>query len=296
MRRIIRQSLIIISVIALVFLVYANITETPAGDEVKVSDNITTELQDSKTTLWIVERNKETHTETWTRLSDSKEFDRHIKPPVPVAEVKKTTTSVNINNKKEETVELVVKPKQRPEDKIRHETITKTIEFYLTKLDELGGSAQIASDDLYCMAENIYYEARSEPLEGQVAVALVTMNRVNSPDYPNTVCGVVKQGPVKESWKTKQFPDLPDHERKYYPRRHKCQFSWWCDGKAEGRKVPKYWDTALAISLAVVMDKAISDLTNGATHYHATYVNPKWNQKAIARHQIGEHIFYRLKD
>lgn len=291
MRRLIRQSSILLSVMALVLvvLVFANQKEVPAEAE-KVVEVPTKQT----TSVWIVERNKETHTETWTRLENPQEFDRHIKPPaVPVAKVKYTKTYVDKEVKKKEV--NVPKPVQKPEDKIRHETITKTIEFYLTRLDELGGSAQVASDELYCMAENIYYEARSEPLEGQVAVALVTMNRVNSPDYPGTVCGVIKQGPMVESWKTRG-KDIPDEERKYYPRRHKCQFSWWCDGKAEGRKVPKYWDTALAISLAVVMDKAITDLTNGATHYHATYVNPKWAKKALVKHQIGEHIFYRLKE
>lgn len=289
MRRLIRQSSIILSVIVVAFLVFAGLRDVPAEAEKKI-----TETTKQTTSVWIVERNKETHTETWRRLESSKEFDRHIKPPaVPVTKVEYTKTYIDVDEK--ESVDIT-KPIQKPQDKIRHETITKTIDFYLTRLHELGGSAQVASDELFCMAENIYYEARSEPLEGQVAVALVTMNRVQSVDYPNTVCGVVKQGPVRESWKTKQHPDLPDHERKYYPKRHKCQFSWWCDGKAEGRKVPKYWDTALAISLAVVMDKAITDLTNGATHYHATYVNPKWNQKAVAKHQIGEHIFYRLKD
>ncbi|MDB2315498.1 cell wall hydrolase [bacterium] len=290
MRRLIRQTCIILSVIGLIFLILSN-----GKDSTKEETKVVEAKQN--TSVWIVERNKETHTETWTRLDKPVLFDRHIKPPaVPVAKVKYTKTFVEKDVKQDVSIEKPVeKPVEKPEDKIRHESITKTIEFYLTRLDELGGSARIASDELYCMAENIYYEARSEPLEGQVAVALVTMNRVNSPDYPSTVCGVIKQGPMVESWKTRG-KDVPDEDRKYYPRRHRCQFSWWCDGKAEGRKVPKYWDTALAISLAVVMDKAITDLTNGATHYHATYVNPKWAKKALVKHQIGEHIFYRLKD
>jgi N-acetylmuramoyl-L-alanine amidase len=238
---------------------------------------------DTFDSVWVVTKDGVTNTETWTQITTPDEFNKFIKP-VPI---------IPVEIEKVKIEPPVLKPKKKL-DRVNR-SINKTIELYLSRLDELGGSAQIASDEIMCMAENIYYEARSEPLEGQVAVALVTMNRVTSIDYPATVCGVVKQGPIVESWKTRG-KDIPDHERKYYPRRHKCQFSWWCDGKAEGRKSPKYWNTALAISLAVVMDKAITDLTNGATHYHATYVNPKWAKKALTRHQIGEHIFYRLKE
>ena len=79
--------------------------------------------------------------------------------------------------------------------------------------------------ELYCLAMNIYHESKSEPLAGQYAVADVTINRTLDTRYPNTVCEVVMQARMKESWKTKQYPDLPDSERKYVPVRNKCQFS-----------------------------------------------------------------------
>ena len=76
--------------------------------------------------------------------------------------------------------------------------------------------------ELYCLAMNIYFEAKSEPVAGQYAVADVVLNRVNDARYPNSICKVVLQGPVRESWKTKQDPDLPTEKRKFNPIKHKC--------------------------------------------------------------------------
>ena len=87
--------------------------------------------------------------------------------------------------------------------------------------------------ELYCLAQNIYFEARAEPQAGQYAVADVALNRVQDNRYPNTICEVIKQGPIRESWKTRKDPDLHDSERKYYPVKNRCQFSWYCDGRAD---------------------------------------------------------------
>ena len=73
--------------------------------------------------------------------------------------------------------------------------------------------------ELYCMAEAIYFESGNQPFVGKMAVAEVILNRVQHIGYPDTVCDVVHQGPVKESWKTKQHPDLPDSDRIYYPKK-----------------------------------------------------------------------------
>ena len=86
---------------------------------------------------------------------------------------------------------------------------------------------------MVCLAENIYFEARAESIEGKAGVANVTRNRVNSTLFPNTYCDVVYQGPVRESWKTRQHKDLADEDRVYYPRKHRCQFSWYCDGQKD---------------------------------------------------------------
>ena len=85
-------------------------------------------------------------------------------------------------------------------------------------------------DEVYCMAQNVYFEARHESTLGKIAVAHVTLNRVDDKKWPSTVCNVVKQGPVRESWKTKKDPTLAKEDRVYYPRKNRCQFSWWCDG------------------------------------------------------------------
>ena len=83
------------------------------------------------------------------------------------------------------------------------------------------------------MAKNIYFEAKSESFAGQAAVALVVLNRVKHKAFPSTICEVIYEGPLYESWKTRQIPDLPQELRTYYPRRDRCQFSWYCDGKAD---------------------------------------------------------------
>ena len=83
-----------------------------------------------------------------------------------------------------------------------------------------------------CLAENIYHEAKNQGTAGWSGVASVTLNRIKDSRFPNTVCEVVKQGPTRESWKTRG-KDVPEEERKYYPIKHRCQFSWYCDGKAD---------------------------------------------------------------
>jgi hypothetical protein len=150
--------------------------------------------------------------------------------------------------------------------------------------------------ELFCLAQNIFFEAGIDNKAGMAAVADVTLNRVDHTYYPNTICGVVKQAIMKESWKTKQHADLPDSERIYIPVRHKCQFSWFCDGKSDD--IPtgsENWVKAQMIAWDVLMEGKMRGLTEGATHYHATYVSPSWsrqrNMDLVGR--IGAHIFYR---
>ncbi len=146
-----------------------------------------------------------------------------------------------------------------------------------------------------CMALNIYYESRSDNLAGQYAVADVVLNRLHDDRYPNTVCEVVKQGPTKESWKTKQDPDLSESERIYNPIRHKCQFSWYCDGKSDDPKDETGWVQAQYVAGAILYSDKYRGITEGATHYHATYVKPRWANDRGMNHigRIGAHIFYR---
>ena len=90
--------------------------------------------------------------------------------------------------------------------------------------------AQNYIDNTQCMALNIYHEAKNQSMVGQIAVGLVTMNRVRDHRYPNSICEVVKQGPSRPSWKD---------PNKRIPIRHKCQFSWFCDGKSDDAKDQK---------------------------------------------------------
>ncbi|MBJ7533460.1 cell wall hydrolase [Rhodomicrobium vannielii ATCC 17100] len=128
--------------------------------------------------------------------------------------------------------------------------------------------------ELRCMATAIYFEARDEPVKGQIAVAQVVMNRIRSPFYPKTICGVVYQG-----------------ER----RRTGCQFSFTCTGKRNTVKERKEWATAVKLSKQVIAGEVWLDDVGYATHYHATYVHPSWRHELIKITQIGGHIFYRMK-
>jgi len=129
-----------------------------------------------------------------------------------------------------------------------------------------------------CMALNIYYESRGSNLADKAAVADVVLNRVNDTRYPNTVCEVVKQG-------------LQDANGNM--RRNKCQFSWYCDGKADNPQNQDLYVEAQSIAWNMVEEGKYRGITEGATHYHATYVNPRWASTLQLVGRIGAHIFYR---
>ena len=131
-----------------------------------------------------------------------------------------------------------------------------------------------AEDELFCLAQNIYFEARSEPTAGRRAVAHVVMNRVASPRFPSTVCEVVRQG--GES------------------RRYKCQFSWWCDGQSDDVTNAKAWKDAERLASFVYWGLS-KDMTGGALFYHADYVKPQWRNAFNKGPTIGRHIFYSYK-
>ena len=89
----------------------------------------------------------------------------------------------------------------------------------------------VHSASAQCLALNVYHEARGQGTAGLFGVTAVVLNRVNDSRFPNTICGVIYQGPTRESWKTRIHKNLPTEDRIYYPIKHKCQFSWYCDGK-----------------------------------------------------------------
>tara|TARA_B100000676_G_scaffold299868_1_gene344762 strand:- start:11032 stop:11580 length:549 start_codon:yes stop_codon:yes gene_type:complete len=145
--------------------------------------------------------------------------------------------------------------------------------------------------ELYCMAEAIYFESGNQPFVGKMAVAEVILNRVQHIGYPDTVCDVVHQGPVRESWKTKQNPDLPDSDRMYYPIKWKCQFTYYCDGKSDEITESETWEESL--NAAYLMYDGRVTVAEGATHYHATYVKPHWASQLRKVVQIEDHVFYK---
>ena len=130
---------------------------------------------------------------------------------------------------------------------------------------------------LLCLATAVYFEARGEPVVGQVAVASVIMNRVEDARFPNDVCRVVKQGPVYRSG---------------MPVRHKCQFSFYCDGKSDKMRDRESKIRATRIS-ELVLSKTVMDPTEGSTFYHADYVLPSWAATKTRVVQINKHVFYR---
>ena len=163
---------------------------------------------------------------------------------------------------------------------------------------------KINQDELWCLSQNIYFEARAESYSGKQAVANVTRNRLKSEAHPNTYCSVVKEGPVRESWKTKQDKTLDKSERIYYPRKHRCQFSWWCDGEKDtiwvqymnGTTIDSNmsaWRDSVHIALDTISNH-LYDNTSGATYYYAhNIVYPHWAKVYDVTEVIGNHTFMK---
>lgn len=117
---------------------------------------------------------------------------------------------------------------------------------------------------LLCLALNVYYEARSEPESGQLAVSLVVLNRVKSKRYPDTICNVIKE---------------------------KHQFSWYWDGKSDSPKDPGAWVTSVQIA-NIILDYNIFDITEGALYYHTVEICKIKEHEHKKGIYIGNHVFY----
>lgn len=126
-----------------------------------------------------------------------------------------------------------------------------------------------------CLAENIFHEASLEPVDGKLAVAFVTLNRLKNDNFPNSVCGVVKEKRAKNV----------------------CQFSWYCQGKQSFNHLTRHhkqvYNDIIQLATDVYIDTdSFKDPTSGALFYHANYVNPYWSKVKIKVATIGKHIFY----
>ena len=137
----------------------------------------------------------------------------------------------------------------------------------------LPASARSESE-VKCLATAIYFEARGEPEKGQLAVAQVVLNRLKNPAYPNTICGVVYQNKN---------------------RRHRCQFSFACDGIRDRITDSRSWAVAQTLATKAVNNTSTTFLSDvgASTHYHATYVRPRWARHMKKMDKIGRHIFYQ---
>jgi spore germination cell wall hydrolase CwlJ-like protein len=125
-----------------------------------------------------------------------------------------------------------------------------------------------------CLTEAIYFEARGEPVRGQIAVAQVVLNRVFSGYYPGTVCGVVYQN----------------------ANRHlACQFAFACDGIPEVVREPEAWERAQKIAAETLDGQLWLPEVGKATHYHANWVHPRWVHEMTRMYRLGVHTFYRPK-
>lgn len=153
------------------------------------------------------------------------------------------------------------------------------------------GPTDVDAREAECMAQNIYFEARGEPIKGQVAVGNVVLNRVKSKKYPNTVCGVIKQArldPIKG-----------------IPAKYKCQFSWYCDGKSDKIQFLKAYNkqyveadykafmTAAHLAIQLLAGR-FGDTTNGSTHYYnPKKANPNWAQSMTHNVTYNNHMFFK---
>jgi spore germination cell wall hydrolase CwlJ-like protein len=124
--------------------------------------------------------------------------------------------------------------------------------------------------ELQCLALNVYWEGRSEPLEGQRAIAHLTLNRVAHGKFPKTVCDVVDQGANSRA----------------------CQFHWRCDSKMDAPYNRAQWARALAVAREALAGKS-ADPTKGALYLHANYVRPSWFSSRQLTTRIANHVFYR---
>lgn len=151
--------------------------------------------------------------------------------------------------------------------------IQQAMEYRSNQPEYKVANVSDAQKQLLCLAKNIYWEAASEPFEGKVAVAQVTLNRVASGQFANTVCDVVYQ---KSTFYDKTV----------------CQFSWFCEPHHTVRKMnDKLYNESLDVAKMVMFEGFRLPSLKDALYYHADYVNPRWRKVKLA--QIGRHIFYR---
>lgn len=169
----------------------------------------------------------------------------------------------------------------------------KLLLVYLLSTVDVAGinvdTSKIDPEQAYCLAENIYYEARNEDIRGQYAVASVTLNRANDPRFPDTICEVVKYTAVSR-----------------VSKKLVCAFSWYCENDKKGREIPvmnkdgtinqRVVDQFRIASIVAinVLSGTVEDNTRGATHFHNPFTSqPAWRNELIKTMSLGHHDFYK---
>ncbi|WP_170464273.1 cell wall hydrolase [Ruegeria arenilitoris] len=189
-------------------------------------------------------------------------------PSVSVAEREATESA------KRELVTRSELPGQKFRDylglfKPRKSPVLEKVSYSKAWLDKLPTAK--GDEHFKCLAEALYFEARGESVRGQFAVAEVILNRVESSRFPNSLCGVIKQGTGKK---------------------YQCQFTYTCDGQKEVIREKKAYERVSKVARAAIDGIGVG-LTEGATHYHTKAVRPSWSRVYKETARIGVHIFYR---
>ncbi|OLF52911.1 cell wall hydrolase [Pseudomonas chlororaphis] len=150
----------------------------------------------------------------------------------------------------------------------RDETLTPT---EVQAVDPAGAAP--LDDAITCLARSIYWEAKGGASADMEAVASVVLNRVGHPGFPDTVCGVVKQG----------------------SQQHACQFSWWCDGRADQVQEEEPYAAAKEIARKA-LNQQLADRSHGALYFHDRHVSPDWAREYRKTAETGKFLFYKPRD
>lgn len=167
--------------------------------------------------------------------------------------------------------------------KIVEQVETPKIQTTVVARPDAPESETESQDEQFCLALNVYHESRSDNFSGRLAVADVVLNRVESKYYPDNICDVVYQTQTRVNWKGNVVP-----------ARGRCQFSWYCDGQSDFPHEKLAWMKAEKVA-ELLLDGEWRGISEGATHYHATYVEPNWTKDRgmVEIGRIGAHKFYK---
>jgi len=185
-----------------------------------------------------------------------------------------TESKISIPNFKPASLIIKIDPLEEiePDEEYQHPILSE---------DEINDIVE-NDEELYCMALNIYHEARGDTKSGKFAVADVVLNRVESKRFPNTVCDVVHQA---------------RYDSNGNPIKYKCQFSWYCDGKSDVPHEEKAWKRSAFVAYEIMELGKFRGITDGSDHYHVHDMEeyPYWHDSFVEKGIIGSHAYYSSK-